>query len=214
MSSPRPPDAVFPGRTAWEHMETSLARRNWMWRLQRVKSKRISVRRGAPCGATWEAASRIIGRDVIGGTHTLRVGNSVFLQRGSCRLGPDLREESSSFCRSHPCCCVKKSHPEKEDKMIFRNAAKKNADASNRSLLQCCCMLFQQSLATGRRSNPVFWPLFFWLYLEAARDVFSSSISRLFTASFRCRDVNPGCLHSTKLAVFFSKVRHHAWASS
>jgi len=28
------------------------------------KIQKILVRRGAPCGATWEAASRVIGRDV------------------------------------------------------------------------------------------------------------------------------------------------------
>ena len=28
------------------------------------KIQKISVKRGAPCGATWEAASRIVGRDI------------------------------------------------------------------------------------------------------------------------------------------------------
>ena len=28
------------------------------------KIKKVSVKRGAPCGATWEAASRIVGRDI------------------------------------------------------------------------------------------------------------------------------------------------------
>jgi hypothetical protein len=80
------------------------------------KIQRISVKRGAPCGATWKAASKIIGRNVTGAPTRFGLEVQFFCSADPANWDPIYAKSPVHFAGHIHDAALKKALHKKQDK--------------------------------------------------------------------------------------------------